>query len=392
MKFFKMLSFLIFHSFNYILSISFIKSKYIWVYGEWFGKKAHDNSYYAFKAGVLNKKIKKIWITESKEIIDRMRSEGERCYHKFSIKGLYYQARAGVFFCCVNSKDFCFSSMTPRSVIFQLWHGLPMKKIGFDVRNRSFAKRALDLARSKITDNYTYIISPSPIFDKVLTSAFKMDLSAVVRSNLPRCDGFYCDDKKKEEIRKMLRLKSKYVFFYLPTHRDEGRQPETILKLIEFMVSNDSLFKVNDITLIIKPHYYEVGNYYDFESGNVRVVTDFAFDLYSLLSISDALITDYSSVAFDYMVTGKPIFYYAPDYDEYISKDREMYFDYKELFPCFLRDKAEFECAIKNFVRGMQHFKCYPPIISIKSESVSISDDFQRIVEHLVIKWVPRKT
>ena len=67
-------------------------------------------------------------------------------------------------------------------------------------------------------------------------------------------------------------------------------------------------------------------------------------DIYPMLAISDLLITDYSSIFFDYLLLDRPMIFFAYDLDAYLEKDRDMYFDYETITPgdkCKNQDELE---------------------------------------------------
>ena len=328
--------------------------------------------------------VRKIWVTRRPEIVAALRADGRECYLATSLLGLYMQSRAKVFFCTVNSRDFCFSSLTPRSTIFQLWHGLPLKKIGFDVTSRPWLKRIVDVVRASLTDKYSYVLSPAPEFDDIMQSAFRVGKERVIRSLYPRCDGLFQAGLHTEDIRSAFNVVTPKLLFYLPTHRKEGRDPAAINALIRSIKLLAPKLEDLGITLIVKPHFYDRDNVVDEKCGNVIITRDLPVDLYRSLSSSDGLITDYSSISLDYSAVGRPIFYFVPDIVEYISQDRESYFDLTTIMP---------GAAISIVSLSVQIELCFkagvPPEkiginVSEKLYEEPISDYFQRLSERLI--------
>lgn len=117
--------------------------------------------------------------------------------------------------------------------------------------------------------------------------------------------------------------------------------------IIENICGYNDILEQNNILLLIKPHLNER------ISINLRNKKSIVFinsneDIYPLLSISDALITDYSSVFFDYLLLNKPIIFFPYDYEEYLKNDRELYVDYYEEIagPAFM----DFSDVIKEII------------------------------------------
>lgn len=321
------------HTTLFSISLATPKSKRIWLFGAWFGEKYSDNSRYLFEATAQDCNIRKIWISGNEDLLRDLRSRNLECYHCHSLKGLILQLRAKVFFCSINSKDFCFSTISPRNTFIQLWHGLPLKKIGFDTLRPWSLKWIINLIRSKTTDNYRYILSPTDSFDRIFMSAFRLGSSNILRGNYPRCDGLFSETDSAEKIKSLLAITTKNILFYLPTHRNEGRSPEKIQNLINQIKTLKPLLESTDSTLIIKPHFYESENFHEECSENLIVTKDLPADLYYCLSGATGIITDYSSIAFDFATTGKPIFFFTPDLDDYVKNDRETYFNLTDLIP-----------------------------------------------------------
>ncbi len=112
---------------------------------------------------------------------------------------------------------------------------------------------------------------------------------------------------------------------YLPTWRDDD--PEFILKAIpDFQRLNDALVSAN-VLLVIKLH--PNNNVPLPESSNIRTLSS-GVDMYPLLQQVDGVITDFSSIMFDYAILEKPIYFYATDIESYTA-NRGFYFEYSEV-------------------------------------------------------------
>ena len=138
----------------------------------------------------------------------------------------------------------------------------------------------------------------------------------------------FISDQRKKQIRDSLNISEDTVLvLYLPTHRKEGNDSSVYTKSLE-LSKYDNVLHHHNIQFIIKPHFYDIDNFRLFkDSSSIKVLFDLDIDLYELLASSDALVTDYSSVFFDYELLRKPIFIFPFDLDEYIASDRGMYFD-----------------------------------------------------------------
>src|SRR5690606_3485094 len=102
---------------------------------------------------------------------------------------------------------------------------------------------------------------------------------------------------------------------------------------------NEYLHK-NNILLVIKRHPFDKTHFQSL--SNIKDYSDNIVDVQELLVCTDILITDYSSVFFDFSLTNRPIIFYAYDYNEYLENCRGMYFDYyKEMLGPFARNESE---------------------------------------------------
>lgn len=362
----------------WVLSLISPKDDRIWIFGSWFGRAYNDNTKYLFQEAIHNPNIRAVWITKNREVIRQIRNiERAEAYYAYSINGLLLQLRARVFCMTVNSNDFYFAMLNPRNVQVQFWHGTPIKRVCFDAwHGFEFYK---NLVRSKLVDSYDVLISPSKVVDKILLSAFRVNASNIVRSAYPRCDGLFISESERIGVRRELGVPDAHkLFVYMPTHRNEGARPEFISRLYEDFRFLATRFSDNNITVVMKPHFYEFKNSWHFQSvPGMCVVRD--IDVYRLLGASDGLITDVSSVCFDYEVTRKPIVFYMPDVETYEKDDRETYFRLRDIanVVCTEREELMRELLLASSGRGEYGLK------------VNMNEDFnKKISERLLPKLI----
>lgn len=113
----------------------------------------------------------------------------------------------------------------------------------------------------------------------------------------------------------------------MPTFRDSGTNALGMLnleQLVPFLKENDVLFVAKLHPCLMAPSGKLTDNVF---------ICDSQTDAYPLLTQTDVLITDYSSIYFDFLLTDKPMVFFAPDLDQYREKDRGMFFDYDEFTP-----------------------------------------------------------
>ena len=202
--------------------------------------------------------------------------------------------------------------------IIQIWHAsAAIKKFGYQTigKNSGTEKQIADSMR--MHKNYTYVISPSDITTKYYSEAFNVDKSKILKYGLPRLD-YIKNLNKKDEIYKIYPiLKDKINILYVPTFRKNKK-----IKINGLIEKLDT----SRYNLIIKLHPLDRKNY-TFKPKEGIIIDD-KFDSYEWLSVTDKLITDYSSLAVEELVLDIPIYFYIYDIEEYI-KDPGLNFDFK---------------------------------------------------------------
>lgn len=230
----------------------------------------------------------------------------------------------------------------------QCWHGTPLKRLGFDVPKLDGAlNTAEELAgRFKIdADKWDYLLSPSPYTSLHLSDAFGLPMEkrpdVVLEQGYPRNDRIVRESRDPEAV-KALRRKvceamgldpEKKLLLYAPTWRDDCFKAGLGYVLEDTMLDFDALKAEfsDEWCILFRAHYY-IANEFDF-SAHQGFVGDASkwVDINDLYIIADALMTDYSSVFFDYANTGRPMMFFWPDFDHYANDLHGFYFDLREL-------------------------------------------------------------
>lgn len=213
-------------------------------------------------------------------------------------------------------------------VIVQTMHGTPFKTFGLDVREELPTEKEefRVIKRAMIWD---YIVAQGEFTKNMVWQWFRYD-NAVLQTGYPRTDSLYAENAADSDAaeRDAAALKEslgipagKKVMLYAPTWRDMDR--------FDMMLDLDKLRETvgDEYAILVRPHYF-VAEFYKvpedgsfvFDGGRVGKIED-------LFPITDILITDYSSVMFDFVLTGKPMIFFAYDLDEYTKETRGGYFD-----------------------------------------------------------------
>ena len=209
------------------------------------------------------------------------------------------------------------------------WHGSAIKKMGEDINegNKSFAIKS-----SK--NNPGVMLAQSEYDVEVFTKAFQMRKEQFRIVGLPRNDELaHVTQNIQDEKKQLLGIQAnKKVILYAPTFREYDKDSGNNVVLIHPI--NLTLWQEqlgNDYVLLFRAHY-EVAKVMGIKDNDfVKNVSSYS-NLNDLMIASDMLISDYSSIFFDYSILGKPMLSYCYDYDKYAQK-RGMYFDIRDYLP-----------------------------------------------------------
>ncbi len=230
---------------------------------------------------------------------------------------------------------------------FQLWHGIPLKAIG---KSEIESSVNMDEEKAKYLESmysgYDFVLTTSKFAaDEIFSRVFFE--GEFVAAGYPRNDVLLRKPDAKDllgsdpellgSIRAHKRAGGKVAFF-MPTFRDTGGDVFTDSALDP--VALNSLCKRHNLMLVLKFHpFVELG--VEGLLSNLFMMQSH-LDVYPLLAQSDFLITDYSSVYFDYLLTGRPVIFYTYDLEKYLSQDREFMLDFEKFSPGGkARDQAE---------------------------------------------------
>lgn len=154
----------------YYISCLSIRNKRKVIYGAWFGNKFADNSKYLYRMAIKDKELRNIWITKSEKVYKEMKEFGYEVYMSKSLKAIFHQLTAGIYFTCTGKEDVDYYLLGSAKHV-ELWHGVPLKKIMYDDKyNQSIDTRESQLKTVlKNIDQYENIIDiTKEIYDSQL--------------------------------------------------------------------------------------------------------------------------------------------------------------------------------------------------------------------------------
>lgn len=220
--------------------------------------------------------------------------------------------------------------------IIQLWHGTgTIKKFGQDV-NRGHLKKLEKKANSRVT----HLIVNSEYTRKRYAKIFGINEEKVFVCGLPRTDLFFDENKREDRLREFYKkypgLVGKKLILYAPTFRD--REVQSPRLALDTGIWCEEM--PGDCVLLLRVHPYVADAFEEkqlhksdrLNTGKIRSMSSYP-DISTVLLAADCVITDYSSVIFEYCILRRPMFFYAYDLEEFSDQGRGFYENYETYVP-----------------------------------------------------------
>jgi len=273
---------------------------------------------------------KKNKIQRFAKLIENYNINNVKIIRRMSFKYLNILASAKYLF---NDTSFPYIFIKKEGQIYtNTWHGTPLKHMSNDVSNRRYAM-------GNVKRNFTmadYLVYPNEEMEKKMLSAYSMEqlyTGKILNAGYPRNAIFFNKDRVLE-LKKELELENKQVIVYMPTWRGlmtKRAKEEQFREIIDSLRSIDALLKDNQV-FFVKMHVL-VQKELDFSAFKHIKAFPKGYETYDVLNVADCLVTDYSSVFFDFANTKRKIVLYTYDREEYTAT-RGLYYDLDELpFP-----------------------------------------------------------
>ena len=251
--------------------------------------------------------------------------------------------------------------------LIQIWHGAPLKHIELDVFKRRLA--GLPGWLQPLLQVQKAVIGRYPVYDVVVATsqsfidkAFRRCFKArnFVATGYPRNDILFGWPDHGGRAHRLSRINvdnqaidtvSEYksrgytICLYVPTFRKHLGSPfesKVDLKRLSVFAQRHNLLIVLKLHPLMHAQY-EIGQYVN--------IIEYAplMDVYPLMTLSDLLITDYSSIFFDFLLLDRPVLFFAYDLEHYLEQDRDMYFSYDSMTPgakCHTYDELEAQLKV----------------------------------------------
>lgn len=235
----------------------------------------------------------------------------------------------------VNNNTFpVFFRKRPGQVYLQTWHGTPLKRIGFDTPAQRLTPSYLRTLERE-PGEWDALLAQSPAAAPLLAGAFRFG-GRVPVLGYPRNDALAGDRAaaRRRKVRAELQIpEGQTAVLYAPTWRDTARtrtDRQAVVNYLDAGTAHDSLG--DGYTILFRGHHNVAGQRTAAGISGLVDVTDYP-QISDLCLAADLLVTDYSSIMFDFAVTGKPMFFLVPDLAEYRDSTRGFYFDLGEHAP-----------------------------------------------------------
>ncbi len=253
-------------------------------------------------------------------------------------------------------------------IYVQCWHGTPLKRLGYDITNSDNAMNSVAEIRSKYrTDaqRFRYMVSPCEFVTEKFGSAWNLKKygrkDTILEIGYPRNDFLKTyTEQDVEVIKSRLRLNNtaKKIILYAPTWRDnqhDAQKGYVYKNPVDFDYLREKLGE--EYIILFRAHYLVADNF-DFKAyeGFIYDVSKYD-DINELYIISDILITDYSSVFFDYAILERPMLFYMYDMEEYRDEMRGFYLNVNSLPGPILKEEKELAQAIASLESHMSGTK-----------------------------------
>lgn len=272
---------------------------------------------------------------------------------RFSLRWLFIMARAKYW---VNNVRFPLWIPKPKHTVYlQTWHGTPLKRLAMDMDEVHMPGTNTNKYKAnflKESSNWDYLVSPNAYSTEIFRRAFQFDKS-MIESGYPRND--FLHNANDEETIKELKTKfdlplDKKLILYAPTWRDNQFFKKGKYKFnLELDLARMREELGDSYIVIMRMHYLVAQNMDLTEFEGFAYDFSHLEDIRELYLISDILVTDYSSVFFDYANLRRPMIFFTYDIEDYRDNLRGFYFDFEEKAPGLLtKTTEELIAEVKN--------------------------------------------
>lgn len=331
------------------------KKKNLWVFSGFKKTNYMDNTKYLYEYIVQNHpEIEAVWLTRSKEVRKNLKEKKMPVHRMNSPIGIWIMARAGVAF----SDHFKMSDydnrygFNARTKFVNLWHGVGPKSMipnGDELPNTTVSgvRLSSDIIINK-KDNifdklikilkYPFAAPFRELFEQyysMLVPGEPFENIVAIPWHIPQKSRLYQGYPRNIELYNKTSDTSAFNILYAPTYRWEyAVEKKMIMMLLDNIENINTFLENNNSTFTLRLHPHTWRNYENLLLTTINKYPRFSIskekDIYKELNTYSLLITDYSSIGYDFLISQKPIVYLAFDYDTYEATDCPFNMPYKE--------------------------------------------------------------
>ena len=305
-----------------LLSYVIPKKKGMAVFVDSFTKRSYSKftgNHKSLYLYMLNKpsELKPYWLTGDKNIFSLLSSQKYPVLLFNKITLFWFILRAELLILVSHGPQMPWGKFK----FVQLWHGAGFKDIVKDKHNYFL---------NKSSEKLSFIIASSDADQKRKIDCFGNQ--RVIITGFPRNDIFFRNDLNADNYKNTIGIKpERHIILYAPTFRQKT-QKYTLPFSYSFHSKLCDFLKKRNMVFLIKRHPLDNSLKFNDNCEYIRDVTSYIEDVQELLAVTDIMISDYSGIVSDFVLTGKPILYYLYDYDDYI-KSKSFYYDVREATP-----------------------------------------------------------
>ncbi|WP_239748398.1 bifunctional glycosyltransferase family 2 protein/CDP-glycerol:glycerophosphate glycerophosphotransferase [Mammaliicoccus sp. A-M2] len=325
------------------------------LYESFLGRNYSDSPKAIFNYLLENepKKWNHVWILNDKKIVENepeFKNSNVKIIRRFSWEYFMYVTISKYFVLNMRQPKWLYKK--PEQVLLSTWHGTPLKKLVFDMDNVTSANKNYKKDFYEQSRNWDYLIAANKYSEDIFNSAFMYPREDILTYGYPRNDILTNHTEEyKNSLKKKLGIPvHKKVILYTPTWRDDqfhGPGQYKFLMQLDLQRLREELG--DEYVVALRMHYFISDNLDLSEFKNFAFDFSRYNDINDLYISSDILITDYSSVFFDFANLRKPILFYTYDLEKYKDVLRGFYIDMnKDLPGPLLFDSEEVIDSIKN--------------------------------------------
>lgn len=294
---------------------------------ETFGEQIICNPYAMFQEMLNNPEFsnfKHIWVISDFDVLHQRIQELSTNKNVRFVKKMsrdYLKALATSRYLVSNCTFPDFFTKRDGQVYINAWHGIPLKKMGYDEPGGEVT--SMNVFRNFL--HADYLITTCPVLTEMYTRAYKMDgifPGKIIDAGYPRLDTLVRTDRNQilDRLKKTgLHIEpDKKIILYAPTWKQDYRNVPAVLEEYR-MIKQRIEEALPQYQVLVKVHQYVFREMVKNKIQGADYIIPGTYDANEILPLADILLGDYSSIYFDYLYLERPILFYIPDLEEYVS-------------------------------------------------------------------------